>query len=185
MRVVLLDNHNQVVSLTCNDDVTPPDCRAFSLPIFPTWLRPADQVSFADGLSRLRQGRIYSLHYDGQLTFPGQPRISVSLDALMMRPAVEQAKIVVAIIERPDGLAGAFTMPALAAGVLEGVASGLSTADIAAALHLTTRGVEYHLSGLLRRTASTNRAGLVGRAFAMGLFQPGHWPPRVQPSLLR
>ena len=65
------------------------------------------------------------------------------------------------------------------AGVLEGVASGMSTVQLATNLFLSRGGVEYHVSALMKRLKAGNRSELVSKAYAAGLFNIGIWPPRV------
>lgn len=63
--------------------------------------------------------------------------------------------------------------------VLEGVASGMSTIQLASTLYLSRGGVEYHVTTLLRKFKVGNRPALVSKAYSMGLFHVGSWPPRV------
>jgi len=63
--------------------------------------------------------------------------------------------------------------------VLEGVASGMSTVQLAANLFLSRGGVEYHVSALMKSLKATNRSALVSKAYSAGLFSVGSWPPRV------
>lgn len=65
------------------------------------------------------------------------------------------------------------------ARILEGIASGLSTIPLAARLYLSRQGVEYHVTGLLRKLRVPNRAALVSRAYSMGVLTVGTWPPKV------
>jgi PAS domain S-box-containing protein len=76
-------------------------------------------------------------------------------------------------------------LTALDARILEGVASGVSTVDMATKLYLSRQGVEYHVSSMLRRLKAPNRAALVSRAYSMGLLSVGSWPPRVLPDCVR
>jgi len=63
--------------------------------------------------------------------------------------------------------------------VLELVALGLSSREIAARLWVSRQTVTYHISNLLVGLRASTRAGLVARAYAFGLLEPGRWPPRV------
>lgn len=66
--------------------------------------------------------------------------------------------------------------------VLEGVAAGVSTVQLASALFLSRGGVEYHVAMLLRKLKVNNRPALVSKAYSMGIFRLGAWPPRVLPD---
>ncbi len=70
-------------------------------------------------------------------------------------------------------------LTALDACILEGVAAGASTAELAAALYLSRQGVEYHIGLMLRQFQVPNRAALVSRAHSLGVLSVGTWPPRV------
>jgi DNA-binding CsgD family transcriptional regulator len=63
--------------------------------------------------------------------------------------------------------------------VLEGVAAGMSTVQLAAKLFLSRGGVEYHVSALMKNLKAANRSELVSKAYSAGLFSVGSWPPRV------
>lgn len=68
------------------------------------------------------------------------------------------------------------------ASILEGVAAGGTTVQLATNLYLSRQGIEYHVGNMLRRFKVTNRAALVSKAYSMGLFTVGSWPPRVAPE---
>jgi DNA-binding CsgD family transcriptional regulator len=63
--------------------------------------------------------------------------------------------------------------------VLELVALGLSSREIAARLWISRQGVTYHIGNLFVKLRANSRAGLVARAYAIGLLAPGSWPPRA------
>lgn len=65
------------------------------------------------------------------------------------------------------------------AKILEGVASGASTVQLASTLFLSRGGVEYHVTSLLRRMKVKNRPALISKAYALGMFEMGSWPPQV------
>ncbi|MEO3751923.1 PAS domain-containing protein [Streptomyces sp. B6B3] len=73
----------------------------------------------------------------------------------------------------------------LTARVLEGVAAGDATVRLAAKLFLSRQGIEYHVSILLRQFQVPNRTALVAKAYSMGMFSLGCWPPRVLPEYIR
>ncbi|GAA2646745.1 hypothetical protein GCM10010399_95020 [Dactylosporangium fulvum] len=71
------------------------------------------------------------------------------------------------------------------AKILEGVATGIPTVQLAARLYLSRQGIEYHVSNMLRQFKVPNRAALVSKAYSMGLFGVGSWPPKVLPEYVR
>ncbi|GHD52807.1 LuxR C-terminal-related transcriptional regulator [Streptomyces galbus] len=73
-------------------------------------------------------------------------------------------------------------LSALDAQVLEGVARGESTVQLASRLYLSRQGIEYRIGQMLRRFDTPNRPALVSRAHALGMFAAGQWPPRVLPE---
>ncbi|WP_051969273.1 helix-turn-helix transcriptional regulator [Kitasatospora azatica] len=68
------------------------------------------------------------------------------------------------------------------ARILEGVAAGLSTQQLAPRLGLSSHGVEYHISAMLRKLKAPTRSALVARAYALDILVPHCWPPRVRPQ---
>lgn len=89
-----------------------------------------------------------------------------------------------AVIVRATGApAHQLSAPALSevtARILEGLACGLSTQQLASRLCLSNRGIEYHISNMLRSFNAANRSALVARAYALGIISPLYWPPRVR-----
>ncbi|WP_235882623.1 PAS domain-containing protein [Streptomyces apricus] len=81
--------------------------------------------------------------------------------------------------------AGGPVLSALDAQVLEGVAGGESTVQLASRLYLSRQGIEYRVGQMLRRFDAPNRPALVARAHALGMFAVGQWPPRVLPERVR
>jgi len=73
----------------------------------------------------------------------------------------------------------------LDARILEGIATGASTVQLAARLYLSRQGVEYHVGLMLRRLKAPNRAALVSRAYSTGILTIGNWPPRVLPEFVK
>ncbi|SDG51082.1 PAS domain S-box-containing protein [Lentzea fradiae] len=71
------------------------------------------------------------------------------------------------------------------ARILEGMAAGESTTQLASRLFLSRQGVEYHLGTMLRKLRAPNRPALVSRAYAMGLLSIESWPPRVEPAFVK
>ena len=65
--------------------------------------------------------------------------------------------------------------------ILEGVAAGVSTVELASMLFLSRGGVEYHVDTLMRKLKVGNRPALISKAYFMGVLCPGR-PPRVRPD---
>ena len=66
--------------------------------------------------------------------------------------------------------------------ILQGVAAGASTAELARRLYLSRQGVEYHIHRMMRFLKVKNRTELVSRAYVAGLLAPDVWPPQVLPG---
>lgn len=99
----------------------------------------------------------------------------------------------IVLLVRPDWKGeAAKTMPdrrkmlsELDASVLEGVAAGISTVQLASKLYLSRQGIEYHVGAMLRRFRSPNRSALVAKAYSQGVLRIGQWPPKVTPEYIR
>jgi DNA-binding NarL/FixJ family response regulator len=66
--------------------------------------------------------------------------------------------------------------------ILVTLAASGTLSDVEKHLHLTRACVQHHLTKLrhrLRLPADTRTGGLVARAYAHGILQPGTWPPRI------
>ncbi|WP_329025645.1 LuxR C-terminal-related transcriptional regulator [Streptomyces sp. NBC_00690] len=86
--------------------------------------------------------------------------------------------------EGSPGNAGVRRLAKLDVRILEGVAVGTSTVQLASLLHLSRQGVEYRIGLMLRQFQVANRAALVSRAHSLGVLSVGAWPPRVLPAFL-
>ena len=75
------------------------------------------------------------------------------------------------------------TLTGIEARVLEGVAAGRPTVQLASMLFLSRGGIEYHVNAMLRRLKVNNRPALVAKAYSTGLLCLGS-PPRVHPERL-
>jgi DNA-binding CsgD family transcriptional regulator len=122
----------------------------------------------------------------------GEPfRAELTGTAVRDRRGGLAAVIVLLRFDESDGEDAAAELPAgvpvlteLDGRILEGVAAGASTMQLAAKLYLSRQGVEYHVGTMLRRLRVANRAALVSRAYALGLLEPGAWPPRLRPTAI-
>jgi DNA-binding CsgD family transcriptional regulator len=68
------------------------------------------------------------------------------------------------------------------AEVLQLLAVGLRTSDIARSLSVSAKDVEYHVNLLLRKFEVPNRTGLVSRAYVLHYLVTESWPPRCIPA---
>ncbi|MFC9165659.1 PAS domain-containing protein [Streptomyces fungicidicus] len=100
-------------------------------------------------------------------------------------PSGEMAGVVVLLRRTAEAVTGGPVLSALDAQVLEGVANGESTVQLASRLYLSRQGIEYRVGQMLRRFDAPNRPALVARAHALGMFAAGQWPPRVLPECVR
>lgn len=66
------------------------------------------------------------------------------------------------------------------AGALEGLAHGMSNAEIGERLHLSRQGLDYHLAQLRRKLRTRSRGALVARAYSLGILAIARWPPHVE-----
>jgi DNA-binding CsgD family transcriptional regulator len=98
--------------------------------------------------------------------------------AVVLRPGEEPPRRGERSHRRPSG-AG---LSPLGAQILEGMACGDSTEQLAARLYLSRQGVEYHIGQMFRKLRVPNRTALVARAHSKGMFAPGVWPPRILPE---
>lgn len=61
--------------------------------------------------------------------------------------------------------------------ILKFVALGLSNEQIATRLEVSRQTVGYHVGRLLSCLDAPTRAGLVAKAYVLGLLHPSAWPP--------
>ncbi|WP_051124670.1 PAS domain-containing protein [Amycolatopsis benzoatilytica] len=136
----------------------------------------------------------------------GHPRFAEQVVAMGARQAVFAGELTgmavrgeagrvngLLVVVRPDEAEGALQLASgkqvllspIDARVLEGVATGESTVQLAAKLFLSRGGVEYHVTTLLRQLKVTNRPALVSKSYSLGILSLGQWPPRVRPEHIR
>jgi len=124
------------------------------------------------------------------------PRDSVfsgGMTGFVARSAGQQVDGIVVLV-KPDGRTAEAPAPAfsqryqvltdLDARILEGIAAGASTIQLAGRLHLSRQGIEYRISSMFRKFSVANRAALVSRAYAVGALTVGYWPPKVKPEFV-
>ncbi|MCA2219062.1 helix-turn-helix transcriptional regulator [Jidongwangia harbinensis] len=118
---------------------------------------------------------------------PDQSPLTGTLTGMVVRGDAPDATAVLVLVHPQDEVAdeARVMIPQsklfgqVDAQILEGIAAGQSTISLASRLYLSRQGVEYHVSGLLRKMRVPNRAALVSRAYSMGVLTVGIWPPKV------
>jgi len=63
--------------------------------------------------------------------------------------------------------------------ILSQVAAGATNEEIAASLSISGHTVAGHVRTMLGRSQARNRAELIARAYAAGVFAPQTWPPQL------
>jgi DNA-binding CsgD family transcriptional regulator len=148
--------------------------------------RIAQQVARLAGGQRARfTERVVALGF-GDIVFGGElTGIAVRSEAGQVQGAV-----VLVLPEKREGDCHVLTgrkklLTDIDVRILEGVAAGASTVQLAAMLCLSRGGVEYHVAALFRKLKVKNRPALISRAYSLGIFGVGTWPPRVLPDYLK
>jgi DNA-binding CsgD family transcriptional regulator len=155
-------------------------------------VHPSAQQFTLQQLAKLNEGKRdrFSARLVGARS--AQAVLSGGLTGIAVRSRTGQVTTIVVLV-KPDRTAEA-PRPAiekskliseLDAKVLEGVAAGISTVQLASKLYLSRQGVEYHVGAMLRKFKSPNRSALVSKAYSQGILSIGHWPPKVIPQYIR
>ncbi|MFI6344821.1 helix-turn-helix transcriptional regulator [Streptomyces sp. NPDC050560] len=129
-------------------------------------------------------GRTVALCFEGGAVRGRLTAFRVADDEGQARMIVVQFTPEQAVAEH-DAPPGCARLTPLSAKVLEGVAAGNATARLAARLFLSSQGIEYHVGMLLRQFDVPNRTALAAKAYSLGMFGIGSWPPRVLPDYVR
>ncbi|WP_282577472.1 helix-turn-helix transcriptional regulator, partial [Streptomyces lichenis] len=130
---------------------------------------------------RLLSGPYGYVHTTVPLTLPAHRLPAVQLVAWLVPPGHTAAEAVCCLLP-PPAPAPPAVHPALSAVevlIVEGLALGLSNAELGRELHLSRQGLDYHIGRLRQKFGARSRTALVARAYATGLLTPGTWPPRV------
>ncbi|WP_132126271.1 helix-turn-helix transcriptional regulator [Actinocrispum wychmicini] len=136
------------------------------------------------GRARLTE-RVVAIRPDGT-TFAGEltglavPGDSAQIKTVVVLMRAERSKNDNPVIVDPYR-----TLTDLDAKILEGVAAGIPTVQLATKLYLSRQGVEYHVSAMLRKFKVPNRAALVAKAYAVGIFSVDCWPPAALPEYVK
>ncbi|MEV7228843.1 LuxR C-terminal-related transcriptional regulator [Polymorphospora sp. NPDC051019] len=142
-------------------------------------------VRLIEGRSERVSERIVGVRADDHL-FPGQ------LTAVPVRGRSPLMASIVVTLQWDESAAETAIRTArhkvlteLDARILQGVAMGMSTVNLAGELYLSRQGVEYHVATMMKKLKAPNRAALVSRAYSMGVLNAGTWPPQVSPDFVK
>jgi len=124
---------------------------------------------------------------DWVVPYIGTTTTSVEITGLAVTNDADCVDSLIILVQPEQAESAALPFPAdsrkpltrMDALVLEGVAAGMSTVQLAGKLFLSRGGVEYHVSALMKNLKAANRSELVSKAYSAGLFSVGSWPPRV------
>ncbi|MEU4805007.1 LuxR C-terminal-related transcriptional regulator [Actinosynnema sp. NPDC023587] len=72
-----------------------------------------------------------------------------------------------------------WTLSALQAKILEGVAAGFSSGRLSRELYFSAKTIDYHVRVMSDKLQVPNRVSLVSKAFVLELLRTDSWPPRV------
>lgn len=155
-------------------------------------VHPSTRTHLSGRLARLAEGKGRRVVERVVIARPGDEFAPALLSATTAAPDEYGARRILVVV-RFDGSDDAEllspghrqVLSQLDAKILENVAAGVSSVQMASRLYLSRQGVEYHVSAMLRKLKAPNRAALVSRAYAMGVLAVGVWPPRVQPEYVK
>lgn len=158
---------------------------------FAEFLHPSVRQSVLRQFGRLVQGQQARVISRSIAMWFHDTAVSGKLTAYPIQDSTGKVKMVLvqstpADAEENHSLVGSqWKLTPLAAKILEGVAAGDPTVRLAAKLFLSRQGIEYHVSILLRQFKVPNRTALAAKAYSMGMFSLGAWPPKVLPDYIR
>lgn len=155
-------------------------------------LHPSTPSVLREHFSRLHDGR-RTRFTERVLGYRSRDRVfSGKLTGTAIQGRSDRLAAIVVMVKPDDERPEEETTPAnqkllsaLEARILEGVATGASTVQMAAKLYLSRQGVEYHVGAMLRKMKAPNRAALVSRAYASGMLTVGTWPAQVRPEFIK
>lgn len=154
---------------------------------FPSLLHPSAREPLNTELISLAEGKQSRIEmsmagiganakkFTGTLTaFAVRSGIAVSLIVLFVWPDKEPEVPVQSV--RARRLA---RLTEIDSTIVEGLAAGDTTELLSLRVMLSQGGIEYHVSGLLRKFRVPNRTALVSKLYSLGILRPGVWPPAV------
>jgi DNA-binding CsgD family transcriptional regulator len=152
-------------------------------------LHPAVRPVLRRQLTRVAQGRTDSVESILILWAyaPGAARAAADSELSGFAADCEANKhrtIIVLIRDKPSAVRLTRSrrnemLTSMDARILEGLAMGMTTVQLAEELYLSHQGVAYHIGTMMRKFNVPNRTALASKAFSVGIFQDGYWPPKV------
>jgi DNA-binding CsgD family transcriptional regulator len=153
---------------------------------FSELLHPSVRQRMLRQFERLLHGRTSRFTEHLPALWASQTAFTGSLTGMALRGDVGEVQTVVVLItpeksgdERRVLISPSKMLQQIDASILEGAATGETTVQLAINLFLSRQGIEYHVSNMFRQFKVPNRTALVSKAYAMGLFGVGSWPPKV------
>lgn len=159
---------------------------------FAELVHPSVQAPLMRQFSRLLEGKHHRFASHVVAVRPGDEPLTGTLTGVAVQGGAPDATGVLVLMRPTEQSADTELvmgrkkiLSPIDAKILEGIAAGLSTIPLASRLYLSRQGVEYHVSGLLRKLKVPNRAALVSRAYSMGVLNVGIWPPKVVEDFIK
>ncbi|WP_404795380.1 LuxR C-terminal-related transcriptional regulator [Streptomyces tendae] len=148
---------------------------------FADLVHPDSRSRLQVGFDQLRHGRTGRFTEYVKVPRPDHTAGGILTALRIRRDARTNSPLLVLLqADPPPGGARPTLLSEMEAKILERVAAGASTVQLAGQLHLSCKGIEYHISAMLRKLGVPNRPALVSRAYTIGILSSGNWPPRVQ-----
>jgi DNA-binding CsgD family transcriptional regulator len=155
-------------------------------------LHPATRPVLRRHFDRLTDGRRNSFTERIVAVRPSATVFSGELTGVAVRLGAQGLDSITLLLRPENAAAGQETqierrklLTELDARILEGIATGKSSVQLATKLYLSRQGVEYHVSTMLRKFKVPNRAALISRAYSSGILAIGSWPPHVLPEAIQ
>ncbi|MFC5291212.1 PAS domain-containing protein [Actinokineospora guangxiensis] len=135
-------------------------------------------------LADLVAGRVSTARYDRSFVLPDGATVEAAVTAVRVLDPHDGTDRIVEMLSTatpPAAPEATTVLNDTEASVLAMRAAGSSVAEIASALSMSRRGVDYHLKVLARRLRcpTNNAAALISRAYHLGVLDTGAWPPQV------
>lgn len=137
-------------------------------------------------LTELVAGQVNRVACHTVLLRSDQVPVIVELAAVPVAPFRSPAGVALAVCPKDGRRTSAqpVRLSELSARILEHVAAGMPSAQLARTLFLSKQGVDYHVGLLVRKLGAPNRTGMVSMAYTAGVLLAGQWPPKVDPALI-